>query len=70
MRKGKVTEAEEMMITDWISSNLPLCHEGLRRRLQVPLQQIVINIHVKLQNRSHLIRFPVALRHSALLDPA
>jgi len=47
MRKGKSTEAEEMMITDWISSNLPLCHEGLRRRLQVPLQQIVINIHVK-----------------------
>jgi len=47
MRKGKSTEAEEMMITDWISSNLPLCHEGLRRRLQVPLEQIVIDIHVK-----------------------
>jgi hypothetical protein len=35
--ENEVTEAAEM-ITDWISSNLPLRHEGLGRRLQVPLE--------------------------------
>jgi hypothetical protein len=46
MQKGEATE-EEATITDWISSNLSLSHESLGRRLQVPLQQIVIDIHVE-----------------------
>jgi hypothetical protein len=86
MQKGEATE-EEATLTDWISSNLSLSHESLGRRLQVPLQQVVIDIDVEPvpqatestqserrsqihtgtthQNLSHLIRFPVALRHSA-----
>jgi len=46
MQKGEATE-EEATITDWISSNLSLSHESLGRRLQVPLQQVVIDIHVE-----------------------
>jgi hypothetical protein len=46
MRKGEATE-EKATITNWISSNLSLGHESLGRRLQVPLQQVVIDIHVE-----------------------
>lgn len=46
MQKGEATE-EEAAITDWISSNLSLGHESLGRSLQVPLEQVVIDIHVE-----------------------
>src|SRR5438876_624244 len=48
IQKGRSNRSRRgKMITHWISSNLPLRHESLGRRLQVPLQQIVVNIHIQ-----------------------
>jgi hypothetical protein len=33
--------------TNWVSGDLPLRHEGLGGGLQVPLEQVVVDIHIE-----------------------
>lgn len=37
-------------ITYWICGNLPLGHERFRGRLQIPLQQVIVNVHIEPKN--------------------